>query len=76
MKEFEDILRRASSGPLLPEDRQKLKEAMETLLWLQSELSRKNASIGRLRKLLFGTPKTEKTSQILGESPKEASKEA
>jgi transposase len=43
---------------------------METLGWLQGEISRKDASLGKLRKLIFGTPTTEKTSQVLGESPK------
>lgn len=75
MKELDDILRRAAVGPIPPEDLKKLRAAMETLGWLQGEISRKDASLGRLRKLLFGTPKTEKTSQILGESPKESSKE-
>jgi transposase len=75
MKELDDILRRASSGPIPQEDLKKLRAAMETLGWLQAEISRKNASLGRLRKLLFGTPKIEKTSQILGDSPKESSKE-
>lgn len=71
MNELEEILRRAATGPIPPEDLQKLRSAMETLGWLQGEISRKDASLGRLRKLLFGTPKTEKTRQILGESPKE-----
>jgi transposase len=68
MSELDDILRRALQGPISPEEHRKLCSAMETLGWLQGELSRKNASLGRLRKLLFGTPKTEKTSRVLGES--------
>lgn len=68
MSELDDILRRALQGPISPEEHRKLRSAMETLGWLQGEISRKDASLGRLRKLLFGTPKTEKTSQVLGES--------
>jgi transposase len=71
MKEIERILQRASPA-LPPEDLQKLRAAIETLEWLQGEISRKDASLGRLRKLIFGTPKTEKTSQILEESREEA----
>ena len=68
MSELDDILRRALQGPISPEEHRKLRSAMETLGWLQGELSRKDASLGRLRKLLFGTPKTEKTSRVLGET--------
>ncbi len=75
MKELEEILQRAANGPISPDDLKKLRAAMETLGWLQAEISRKNASLGRLRKLLFGTPSTEKTSQVLGESAKSAQEE-
>jgi transposase len=67
MSELDDILRRALQGPISPEEHRKLRSAMETLGWLQGELSRKDASLGRLRKLLFGMSKTEKTSRVLGE---------
>jgi len=70
MKDLEEILQRASST-LPPEDLRKLRAAIETLGWLQGEISHRDASLGRLRKLIFGTPKTEKTSQILGEGPRE-----
>ncbi|MEK7314887.1 MAG: hypothetical protein AAB011_01805, partial [Candidatus Eisenbacteria bacterium] len=75
MNELEEIFQRASRGPLPPEDLAKLRSAMQTLGWLQGEISRQDASLGRLRKLLFGTPTTEKTSQVLGESPKKAAEE-
>jgi len=75
MNEIEKILQQAAQGPISPEDLQKLRAAMETLGWLQAELGRKDASLARLRKLIFGTPKTEKTSQILGESAKEPARE-
>jgi transposase len=68
MGELDDILHRALQGPISPDEHQKLRSAMETLGWLQGELSRKDASLGRLRKLLFGTLKTEKTTRVLGET--------
>ncbi|MFN3484570.1 MAG: transposase, partial [Planctomycetota bacterium] len=68
MSELEEILQRAS-GALSAEEMEKLRALVESYRWLQGEISRKNASIGRLRKLFFGTPTTEKTSQVLGESP-------
>ena len=70
MKELDEILLRAASGSISPDDLKKLRAAIETLGWLQGEISRKDASLGRLRKLIFGTPKTEKTSHVLGESEK------
>lgn len=75
MSELDDILRRAATGPISQEDLRKLRSAMETLGWLQGELSRKDASLGRLRKLLFGTPKTEKTSRVLGDDADKAREE-
>lgn len=74
MGDIEDILRRA--GETLPaEDLRKLRALVETFGWLQGEIGRKDVSLIRLRKLLFGTPKTEKTSQVLGDGPKEATRE-
>lgn len=72
MSELEEILQRAAHA-LSAEEAAKLRALVETFQWLQGEISRKDASIGRLRKLLFGTPTTEKTSQVLGESPKKES---
>lgn len=75
MKELDEILQRAASGSISPDDLKKLRAAIETLGWLQGEISRKDASLGRLRKLIFGTAKTEKTSQVLGESAKNTKEE-
>lgn len=72
MGEIEEIFRRASQGPLTSQDLEKLRGAMETLSWLQGEISRKDASLGRLRKLLFGTTSTEKTRQVLGDPAAES----
>lgn len=75
MGELEEILHRASQGPLNPVDLQKLRASMQTLGWLQNQLRDKDTSLTRLRKLLFGTPKTEKTNEILGEKAKKAPEE-
>jgi len=57
MKELEEIIRRAS---ISEKDREKLRMLLETHTWLQSEISRKDVSLARLRKMIFGTSKTEK----------------
>jgi transposase len=67
MGELEDILKKALIAPLSPEDTQKLRSAMHTLGWVQDQLRHKDASIGRLRKQLFGAPSTEKTEKVLGD---------
>ena len=72
MGEIEDILDRAALGPLSPEERQKLRQTIQTLAWLQGEISRKNASLSQLRQQLFGKPSTEKTREVLGERTKES----
>ena len=43
----------------------KLKAAMDTLAFVTAELKRKQTSLDRLRRLLFGAP-TEKTRAIVG----------
>ncbi|MBM3271370.1 MAG: IS66 family transposase [Candidatus Sericytochromatia bacterium] len=60
-----EILARTEETPLSPEDRETLQAAVDTLGILTQELERKNASIGRLRRLMFGD-RTEKTSRIFG----------
>ena len=66
LKELEAILVRCK-GALTPDDHQKLKAAVGTLVFLTQELETKGTSIERLRRLLFG-PRTEKTSRIVGEA--------
>ncbi|MFQ5601356.1 MAG: IS66 family transposase [Candidatus Krumholzibacteriia bacterium] len=66
LEELQAIVERTESGPLAAEDRETLKAAVETLAFVTQELERKQVSIQRLRKLLFG-PSTEKTSQVVGE---------
>jgi transposase len=60
--ELEEILKRARSV-LSPEDYEKLQAAVDTLEFLTQEIEGKNASIRRLRDLLFG-PKSEKTAKV------------
>lgn len=63
--ELTTILERAKSV-LSVDDHDKLKAAMDTLVFLTQELEAKGASIRRLRRLLFGAS-TEKTSEVLAE---------
>src|SRR3990172_8979477 len=51
---------------LSPEEHEKLKAAIVTVVFLTEELKKKAISINRLRALLFG-PGTEKTDKVLGE---------
>ena len=53
-----------AQGALSPEDHAKLKAALDTLAFLTAELEKKQTSLARLRRLLFGAP-TEKTQTIL-----------
>ena len=53
-----------AQGALSPEDHAKLKAALDTLAFLTAELERKQTSLARLRRLLFGAS-TEKTQTIL-----------
>jgi transposase len=67
LEELDAILERARSSPLLGEEYEKLKAAMDTLAFLTAELQSNKTSLARLRKLLFGAS-TERTSQVLGNS--------
>jgi hypothetical protein len=58
------IVERAKAA-LSAEDHAKLKAAMDTLAFVTAELERKQTSLDRLRRLLFGAP-TEKTRTIVG----------
>ena len=60
------IVDRTKTSALEAEDYEKLKAAVETLLWTQVELEKKDATLERLRKALsINTKKTEKTSEVL-----------
>ncbi len=71
MKEIEEILEQAKAA-LSAEQHRKLKAAIETLAFLTSEIEDKQASIKRLRKLLFGQT-SEKTKVVLEDLLDEAS---
>ena len=64
MKEIEEILEHSRREALSEEEHRKLKAAIETLAFLTSEIEDKQASIKRLRKLLFGQT-SEKTKVVL-----------
>ena len=60
------IVGRTKTSALGAQDHEKLEVAVETLIWLMSELERRKASIARLRKeLSINTKKTEKASTVL-----------
>jgi hypothetical protein len=57
-----------AKASLTEQEHATLKAAVETLAFLTQELEAKGTTIERLRKLIFGAS-TEKTSQVLGETP-------
>ena len=65
LRELKAILERARVAPLGDTDVGKLEAAMDTLAFLTRELESKDASIARLRRMIFG-PSTEKTNQVVG----------
>lgn len=54
LSELTGLLERALIGPLAKEDVEQLQAAIETLAYLTSALEQKDASLYRLRRLLFG----------------------
>jgi transposase len=68
--ELTAILERAAAGALSPEERDKLKAALDTLAFLTNEIGSKGASILRLRQMLFGAS-TEKTDKVFPPAPKD-----
>jgi transposase len=71
MAELDEILKGARVAPISQEDHDKLKAAIETLGFLTREIEGKNASIRRLRDLLFGAG-TEKTANLFKNAEEEA----
>src|SRR5713101_7470241 len=65
LDELGAIVERTKAAPLSADDHAKLKAAMDTLVFVTAELQRKQTSLDRLRRLLFGA-KTEKTRTIVG----------
>ncbi len=64
MKEWEEILQHAESGPLNEAERETLKALGESYRHLLKLLESKGISIDRLRKLIFGSG-TEKTRDVI-----------
>ncbi len=65
MDELEDILRRAEAKQLNDEDYEIIRALFKSYVHLTDLLKDKNASIARLRKMLFGGS-TEKTEAVIG----------
>jgi transposase len=65
---IDEILRHAQAKGLPKDDLDTIRGVFESYAWLTDALGRKNASIGRLLKMLFGD-RTEKTAHVLGRQP-------
>ncbi len=63
-QELEQILERALTAPLAPDDYQKLHAVLDTLAYMTQLLENKNTTLQRLRQIVFGAS-TEKTRQVL-----------
>ena len=74
MDEIEDILGRAREKPISDEEYKKLKAAMETPAHFTEMVGNKDATINKLRKILFG-PSTEKIRDIVGKKVDPAGKD-
>ncbi len=66
MDELEEVLRRAEAKQFNDKDYETTKTVFQSYVQLLSMLKSKDASIGRLQKLLFGAS-TEKTSAVTGD---------
>lgn len=72
LDDLQGIVERAK--PSLSEaDHAALLAAVDTLAFLTQELAAQGASIERLRRLIFGSQSTEKTSKIFGKQPADGS---
>jgi transposase len=67
VEEISAIVERTQTGALSAEDYAKLKAAIDTFALVTAQLQTKDASIERLRHMIFGTT-TESTRSVLGES--------
>jgi len=66
VQEIAAIVERTQTAALSAPDHAKLKAAIDTLAWVTAQLQTKDASIERLRKMIFGE-RTESTRNVLGE---------
>jgi len=72
--ELEAILEHARTASLSEDEYDKLRAAMETLIYLTQELEKNRVSVQRLKKLLFGAT-TEKTQKVMEKLLDQAEKE-
>jgi transposase len=72
--ELEAILERAKTTPMSAEEYDKLHAAIETLVFLTTELEKKRVSVQRLKQLLFGAT-TETTRKVMKKILDEAGKD-
>jgi transposase len=69
MEEIEDLLRKASEGPLTAEERATIRALAVSYLAVLTEIENKKSSIRTLRELVFGA-KTEKKENVVGDGGK------
>jgi transposase len=68
-RQLAQLLKRIENRKLEPQDYELLEGMLETWQYLCSALEKKNFSVKRLKRLLFG-PKTEKSEKLLNDSEK------
>ena len=73
--DLDELRQIVSQDTLTSSDREKLMAALETLGFLTQALEKRNVSLARMRKLLFGAS-TEKMSQVCGQSEPTASNDS
>jgi transposase len=67
VEEISAIVDRTQTGALSAEEHAKLKAAIDTFALITAQLQAKDASVDRLRRMIFGTT-TESTRNVLGEN--------
>ncbi len=72
-EELSDLKERVDSGELSEKDRDILQWVITSFILLSKILATKNATVKRLRKMLFGS-KSEKASKILSSSKEDSDK--
>src|SRR5271170_4841742 len=70
VEEISAIVERTQTGALSAEDHAKLKAAIDTFALITAQLQTKDASIERLRHMIFGAT-TESTRNVLGQTREE-----
>jgi transposase len=72
-EELSDLKERVASGELSEKDRDILQGVITSFIFLSKILAAKNATVKRLRKMLFGS-KSEKASKVIPSSKKDSKK--